>query len=334
MNDPVANNETSHEPGRTVVFVHGRDFKPAADELLELDIAAMAAGIERDCPEMLDAFHALDKRLAYYGDIGNAWLRESGKHYDEKLDIGDRRHALQGLRSVQKRKHFGVGRYDRLPGKNALAEFAADVAAPVLGSIGLAGKLIGLVARDISEYWNKKSDFGPRVRERVRSAIGDAMEKDGKIMLVSHGTGCIVAYDVLWQMSHDPEYATRYEGLKVDQWITLGAPLGDTTVRKRLFGTKSRGRTRYPTNILAWHNVAAEDDYMCHDNTLSDDYREMLKLRLVSSIRDYRIYNLAVRYGKSNPHSSLGYLVHPRVSKIVSDWLRQDELVSVPRSNS
>ena len=330
MNEPVIVKEGRGERGPALVYVHGRDFKPAADELLELVIAAMAAGIERDSPEMLVAFHALEKRLAYYGDIGNAWLRESGKHYDERLDIGDRWHALQELRGVQKRKHFGVSRYDRLPGKNAMAEFAADLAAPILGSIGLAGKLIGLVARDISEYWNTSSDFGPRVRERVRSAIGDAMARSSRIMLVSHGTGCIVAYDVLWQMSHDPQYSARYQNLKIDQWVTLGAPLGDNSVRKRLLGAQSKGRTRYPTNVLAWHNVAAEDDYMSHDNTLSDDYREMLKLRLVSSIRDYRIYNLAVRYGKSNPHSSAGYLIHPRVSKIVSDWLRQNDPVSLP----
>jgi hypothetical protein len=64
---------------------------------------------------------------------------------------------------------------------------------------------------------------------------------------------------------------------------------------------------------------------MCHDNTLGDDFRDMLKQRQVSCIRDYRIYNLAVRYGKSNPHSSIGYLIHPRVSKLVADWLRQGD---------
>jgi hypothetical protein len=151
-------------------------------------------------------------------------------------------------------------------------------------------------------------------------------------MLVSHGTGCIVAYDVLWQMSHHPDYAPRYEQMKIDQWLTLGSPLGDTTVRRRLFGAQSKGRGRYPSNILAWHNVSAEDDYMCHDNTLGDDYKEMLRLKVVSSIRDYRIYNLAVHYGKSNPHSAVGYLIHPRVTKIASDWLRQDDSVSLPTS--
>jgi hypothetical protein len=317
-------------PERTIIFVHGRDFKPAADELLDISIDAVSAGLERDCPEMLMEFHSAGKRLAYYGDISNAWLRETGNHYDERLDIGDRRRALQELRLLQKRKHFGMSRYERLPGKTALREFVADVAGPVLGSLGLGGALIGRVAADINEYWDAATDFGARIRERVRMEIASALEQGHDVMLVSHGTGCIVAYDVLWQMSHHPDHAPRYQQMKIDRWLTLGAPLGDTTVRRRVFGAQSKGRGRYPTNVLTWHNVSAEDDYLCHDNTLADDYREMLNLRLVSSIRDYRIYNLAVRYGKSNPHSSVGYLIHPRVTKVVADWLRRDDKITLP----
>ena len=44
--------------------------------------------------------------------------------------------------------------------------------------------------------------------------------------------------------------------------------------------------------------------------------------RQVSAVHDYRIFNLAVRYGKSNPHSSVGYFIHPRTSKLVTDWLQ------------
>lgn len=329
MIDPLDSYRNSE---RTLIFVHGRDFKPSAEKLLDLCVSAVAAGIERDCVEMLDAFYAVDKRIAYYGDIGNAWLCAAGKHYDEELDVSDRQQALQEIRSLPRRKSFGVGRYDRLPGKNAIREFAADFAAPMLGSIGLAGALIGTVAGDINEYWNRKSDFGVRVRERVRTAIIAALDEKRKIMLISHGTGCVVSYDVLWQLSNDPEFATRYGQRKIDHWLTLGAPLGDSMVRRRLFGAKARGRERYPSNVLAWRNVSAEDDYMCHDNSLSDDYAAMLRLRLVSSIRDYRIYNMAVRYGRSNPHSSLGYLIHPRMSKIVSDWLRLSSPVSLTNS--
>ncbi|HET6628296.1 MAG TPA: hypothetical protein VFG91_00815 [Woeseiaceae bacterium] len=327
--DPL---ENYREPERTLIFVHGRDFKPSPDALLDLNTSAIAAGIERDFPGMLDAFYALDKRLAYYGDLGNAWLRAAGKHYDEKLDINDRKQALQEIRGLQKRKSFSLGRYERLPGKNAMRELAADFTAPMLGTIGLAERLIATAGGDVTEYWNAASDFGTRVRERVRSAILAAFEEGRRIMLVSHGTGSIASYDALWQLSNDPEFAGRYGELKIDNWLTLGSPLGDSMVRRRLFGARAKGRERYPANILVWHNVSAEDDYLCHDGSVSDDYSAMLRLRLVGSIRDYHIYNLAVRYGRSNPHSSLGYLAHPRVAKLVADWLRLSGPVSLPSS--
>lgn len=327
--DPL---ENYREPERTLIFVHGRDFKPSPDALLDLDTSAVAAGIRRDFPDMLDAFYGLDKRLAYYGDIGNAWLRAAGKHYDEMLDINDRKQALQEIRCLQKRKSFSMGRYDRLPGKNAMRELAADFTAPMLGAIGLAERLIGTVGCDVTEYWNAESDFGARIRERVRAAILTAFDEGRRIMLVSHGTGSVVSYDVLWQLSNDPEYAERYGQLKIDSWLTLGSPLGDSMVRRRLLGARAKGRNRYPANVLVWHNVSAEDDYLCHDGSVSDDYGAMLRLRLVGSIRDYHIYNLAVRYGRSNPHSSVGYLVHPRISKLIADWLRLSGPVSLPNS--
>jgi hypothetical protein len=74
---------------------------------------------------------------------------------------------------------------------------------------------------------------------------------------------------------------------------------------------------------VSWHNVSAEDDYISHDNTVADDFKRMLKQKQVSCIRDYTIYNLTVRYGKSNPHSSVGYLIHPRIAQIISEWLQQ-----------
>jgi hypothetical protein len=47
----------------------------------------------------------------------------------------------------------------------------------------------------------------------------------------------------------------------------------------------------------------------------------------VSAVHDYRIFNLAVRYGKSNPHSSVGYYIHPRLTKIIADWCSTDLMV-------
>ncbi len=317
-----------------MLYVHGRSFKPPSHELLDISVAALRAGVERDYPEMLGVFHRMHKRIAYYADISNQFLEEKGGRYDEKLDVGDRRNALQRLSAIEKRKNFGVGRYDRLPGKSALAEFAADLMAPILGLLGLSKSVISKVAADLGEYWSADSDFGSRIRNRVRTAVCEATKGNNRLMLISHGTGCVVAYDVLWQLSNDPEYSELFAGRKVDLWLTLGAPLGDETIKRKLLGAHEKGLERYPSNIVSWHNVSAEDDYMCHDNTLADDFGQMLKQKQVSIIRDYRVYNLALRYGKSNPHSSVGYLIHPRVAQVMVDWLRQGQALPTSRNIS
>jgi len=314
---------TSGTSGRSLVIVHGRDFKPSGKDFLELIDNALAAGVERDNPDMLAEYRSLTKELAYYGDLSNTLLEQKGGKYDEQLDIGDRRNAFHLLKQIDKRKKFSVQRYDNLPGKSAIAEFVADIAMPVLATVGLASTLIGRVAKDLGEYWNAKSDFATKLRQRVRDTLCTALDRGDQVMLISHGTGCIVAYDVVWQLSHDPEFSEQYADKKIDVWLTLGAPLGDAVIAKKLLGAKDKAGKRHPKNIVSWHNVSAEDDYCCHDNTLANDFKAMLKEKLVSCIRDYQIYNLAVRYGKSNPHSSVGYYIHPRVTQLIADWMTQ-----------
>ena len=68
-------------------------------------------------------------------------------------------------------------------------------------------------------------------------------------------------------------------------------------------------------------HVAAVGDYISHDPTVRDDYRTMLEHGLLDSIEDHRIYNLAVRFGRSNPHHGVGYLIHPTVTACIGDWL-------------
>lgn len=314
--------ELSGPSHRSVLIVHGRDFKPGAEAYMDVSMAALRAGIERDFPGQVDAFDHVQKHFAWYGDLSAEILQAHGRKYDADLDLGDRRNALNALRAITPRKRFGIRLYDRLPGKSAIGEFLADISAPVLGAVGLAMPIICTVAKDFGEYLNPKSDFGEKVRERVRTALCERMDRGERIMLVTHGTGSVVAYDVLWQLSHGADYKDQYGDKKIESWLTLGSPLGDRAVQKRLHGAKENTDSRFPSNVISWHNLAAEDDYCCHDNTLADDFRKMLKQRQVSAVHDYRIFNLAVRYGKSNPHSSVGYYIHPRTSKILADWLQ------------
>ncbi len=314
-------------PRRSILIVHGRDFKPSADVLFELTLAALRSGIERDYPDAVGDFDGVHCDLAYYADLSNALLSGRGKNYDEHLDTLDRNTALAALRSIPTRKRFGIRQYDRLPGKSALPEFIADVFAPLLRVLGLWMWVCKHRSRDFYEYLSAGSDYGEQVRARVREKLEPLLENGDRILLMTHGTGSAVAWDVLWELSHDPRYADL-AGARIEIFLTMGSPLGDNFVRKRLFGAREKGLRSYPSNIVTWHNVSAEDDYTCHDGTLADDFRKMPSRHLVSGLWDYTIYNHAVRYGRSHPHSSIGYYIHPRVSKIVTDWLKTEDMVT------
>lgn len=313
--------KTNHSR-RSILFVHGSDFKPPAEVFLDEASTALRSGVERDFPDNIELLDSVDLELAYYGDIGNEFLRAHGKHYDEQLDIGDRRNALETLRKIPQRKRFGLRQYDSLRGKSAIPEAIADVASPLLGSLGLTMPLVSMVSKDFAIYLRGNTEFTEQVRERVRSKLCDMLNRGDQLLLMTHGTGCFVAYDVLWQLSHDERFNADYSGAKVDLWMTLGSPISDDKLRKRLLGARRSGKARYPTNVITWQNISAEDDYVCHDKTVADDLKKMMREHVISSINDHRIYNHTMRYGKSNPHCSLGYFIHPRVAKIVVEWLQ------------
>ena len=319
--------ETDNSAKRSILIVHGGDFKPPEEVYMDEASTALRAGVQRDYPDQVEAFGRVGIELAYYGDLGNAYLRSRGRHYDEQLDIGDRRNALDSLRKIPQRKKFGLQQYDKLRGKSAIPEAIADVASPLLGLVGLTPLLVSLVAKDFALYLRRNTDVTDQVRARVRDRLCEMLRRGDKVMLMSHGTGCAVAYDVLWQLSHDERFRDEFRASKIEVFVTLGSPISDDMVRKRLLGARRRSKERYPTNIITWENVSAEDDYFCHDKTVANDLKAMMREHVISSINDYRVYNHAMRYGKSNPHCSLGYFIHPRVAKIVVDWIGAPDAV-------
>ncbi len=309
------------KPNKSLLLIHGRDFKPAAETYLELSVAALRTGLVRDYPDCVACFDELPIDLAWYGDLSAEILLEKGQTYDEELDVGDRRNALQALSEITPRKKFGIRLYDQLPGKSALPEFFMDVGAPLMRAVGFRTPVLARLAKDVAAYYDKDSDYAEVVRKRLRDKLCQLMDRGDEIMLITHGTGSVIAYDVLWELSNDTETYPEYGQCKVAHWLTLGSPLGDSVVQKRLLGARERDENKFPSNVISWHNLAAEDDYTSHDTTLADDFKKMMVQRQVSAVHDFRVFNLAVRYGRSNPHSSIGYYIHPRVSKIIATWL-------------
>lgn len=308
--------------GKTILFIHGRSFKPPKTSLRKLWFDALLWGLERDRPAQVKRFKASKKEFVYYGDLSNKLLRSQGWSYNATADIADRKKALTLLKAYAKNQ-FTKASYRKIPGRRPYKQFLADILGGPLNAIRLGEGLISSVAPDMARYWNLDKEFGSQVRATMVKPLQRAMDRGDKILVVSHSLGTLIAYDTFWKFSRMGEYRSRYSQKKIDLWITMGSPLADETTKRHLRGSGASNERRYPSNIKDWANVAAEDDFISHDERVANDYKRMKKMGLVDSITDYRIYNLTIRKNKSNPHSSAGYLIHPDVVSLVADWLQK-----------
>ncbi len=304
-------------PRKTLLLIHGRGQKPAQDIVLRLWLDAMKQGLARDYPDtQLDEANV---RLVYYADLTSA-ITPNEEPYDPVIDAADRENTLARLAEFGSAKKFRRVHYESLPGKSSLKEFLMDVGAPVSNVLGLGEQRIAHVLPELVAYWRNEGNYGTQIRQRLHNELAPALARGDDIMFVSHCIGSVFAYDVFCELNHSSQDS---QASKLKNWVTLGTPLADNYVRTRLGkATDSTAVTGYPNMLVNWFNIAAEDDFVCHDETVANDFSPMLKNHVISRIEDFNIYNLAVRFGRSNPHNATGYLIHPRMIKLLSDWLK------------
>ncbi len=284
-------------------------------DLQRLWLEAIESGIQRDFPGKVNAFKSAKIEFVYYGDISNQFL-SARNNEPVPNDIGDRQAALNALK-LTKKNQFTRESYKALPGYNPWMEALADFASGPLSFVGLSDSIIKKVAPDIEEYWGDYG-YGSSVRKVFTDAMEKVLKKSGEVCVIAHSLGTMISYDVFWKLSHYGEFRGKPWNRQIDRWITLGSPLGDSTVQDNLKGAGEKAEYRYPTNVKEWFNVAAEDDYISHDQTIANDFKAM---KTTTQIKDKSIYNLAVRNGKSNPHNESGYLIHPYVTGLIANWL-------------
>jgi hypothetical protein len=314
---------------KTIILIHGRHFKPHHEELEAQWRDALSFGFQRDYPDRITDLQQTHVEFVYYGDISKAFLLSNGLEYDEAADIAERRQMLAQLKTYKKQAFYQKSVYNNLPGKTAAKEALADSLGGILSFFRVSEPIISQVAPDMREYWNEESEFGTLVRYPMSAPLRQAMDNrqpGSEILVVAHSLGTLISYDTFWKFCRIGEYMD-YWSSQVSLWITLGSPLADETVKRKLKGASLEGDRRYPANINRWINIAAEDDYISHDSEVANDFKEMRKLKLIKSIEDRFIYNLAVRRNLttgeevSNPHNELGYLIHPETIKAIAQWL-------------
>ena len=288
---------------KQLVFVHGNGPKPPALELLTLWQDALVAGMRRDFPKKADRLAEVPAEMIYFAPDQD--------DYDVALDLENRHQALESLSALKDSKDFRRRFYDSLPGKTAAREFVMDAGA----SLGLGGVLMRRKLPQLFEYL-EGADWGVTARESLQDTLAAALEDNTDVLVLGHCMGSVIAYDALWHLNR-----TLGNNSRISAFVSFGSPLADNAVQNYLAGAKEKGAQRYPNNISNWYNISAEDDFVCHDKTVADDFRYMREQHMLNNIEDFTVYNLALRYGVSNPHSSVGYLIHPRVTRIVKDWL-------------
>lgn len=330
--------------GKRIIIIHGRSTKPAKARHAALISEALRQGLARVDAAKADKVTngSIGVDIVYYGDINNRILADTSAKHRNALTEVDPDCAnvpclpFQGytdaLEAIQTVKRFDKRAYRKVLASNNDLQFVDDAAravstlASILSATFLNEVAIKIATTDMGAYLMRRA-VGSAVRERLQTPLQKSLMRGDDICLVSHSMGCMVAYDVLWKFSRMSEYRdVRQNGNRIANWIALGSPLGEAGVKANLYDADERahkdGTDKHPKEIVGhWHNIAAIDDFISHDATMRDDYRDMLRFDYVDSIKDHQIYNCWAMDGKSNPHNFYGYLVHPKTAGLIADWI-------------
>ncbi len=179
----------------------------------------------------------------------------------------------------------------------------------------LASERMELHLRDLHRYLDNEEGVADRVRDQLKLALRAAHEAGRPIVLIAHSMGSVIAFDSLWELTH-----IDGQVWPVDLWLTMGSPLGQRYLQRRLLGHDRAAAERYPANVRRWINLTAVGDMTAIDPVLADDYGEMLRLGLVESIADLELYGHFRLDGALNVHAEYGYLANAVTGKIIADW--------------
>ena len=166
-----------------------------------------------------------DVRLAFYGELGReGQSADNARPTDLQLAIA---HEVLANGGVD--EQAGVGRL-------------ADLVTRLHEVAGADKHVLTRFLIDVDAYFGS-----PDVRERALEAARSAcLESSGPTVLLGHGLGSVIAYDLLT--------TDESEALHVESLLTFGSPLGLPSIRKQVEWTHPQ--TPFPPGVRRWIDVA------------------------------------------------------------------------------
>ena len=292
---------------RQIIFVPGKNPKPSAEQHLKLLWRILLEGVRRANSEVANE---LSQHTENFKLIAWNYL-----YYHKNKDISREVAWIDALINQHGPTEQDIREANAWHLK--LDRILYTIVDHLSFLLHLAPKPIQSTAKETIRYFHNKNNIACEIRELLKQELRPLLKNNGKVLLIGHSLGSVIAYDTLWELSH----LERLPG-KVDLFLTIGSPLGMNYVQRQLMGNNQTGKKKYPTNIRHWVNISSVGDITALDRIFADDFEPMLSLGIIETIKDHceGIYNFYRNEKGLNCHRSYGYLVNPAVGKVVADW--------------
>ena len=294
---------------KQIIYVPGKNPKPEAALHRALLWRTLLDGVRRADSAVADTLQAsyAQFHLANWNYL----------YYQSHKDIADDLPWIDAL--INKHGPTEQDRRDAHSWNRWLSHFLLVLGDHIPLLIRMLPEAVRSTAKEINRYLDNTDDVASQIRALLKQTLRPMLERNDAVLLIGHSLGSVIAYDTLWELSHQ-------EGVtgKVD-FLTLGSPMGLHYIRRHLLGMNGSSTKSYPDRIRHWTNLSAEGDVTALNQNLHDSFQPMLELGLVESIEDHchGIYNFFHTAEGLNSHRSYGYLVNPAVGSIIADWWKQ-----------
>ena len=289
-----------------IIYVPGLLPKPDAETHREALLRCLLAGVHRIDVDVASAIRSQPECF----DIVSWTYDFYGEHRDFALDAAAVVDVIEQSGAIRLDIHEATSTIRRL----ARWLYTLGDWMPFLIP-HVANERMQLHLRDLRRYCRDDNNIAEHTRGMLKMPLRAASEADRPVLLIAHSMGSVIAFEALRQSSHDDGPIVA-----VDLLLTMGSPLGQRYIQKRLEGHEKTGILRWPNNIRRWINLSAVGDLTAIDPVLGDDFAPMKELGLIESIEDRPVFNYFRLNGQLNVHSEYGYLVNEVTARIVTDW--------------